>query len=76
MDIDFSESEKKFQQEVSAFLSEKIPSDIKVKVESGVHLAKGDYVRWQKILFERGWAGENWPVEYGGTGWTATQKYI
>ena len=33
-------------------------------------------IRWQKILHAKGWAGVNWPVEYGGTGWTPVQKYI
>ena len=33
-------------------------------------------MRWQKILHARGWAGVNWPPEYGGTGWTPVQKYI
>jgi alkylation response protein AidB-like acyl-CoA dehydrogenase len=33
-------------------------------------------VRWQKVLHARGWAGVNWPPEYGGTGWTPVQKYI
>ena len=27
-------------------------------------------------LYERGWIAPDWPVEYGGTGWTALQKYI
>jgi alkylation response protein AidB-like acyl-CoA dehydrogenase len=33
-------------------------------------------VNWQKILYRKGWAAPNWPQEYGGTGWSATQKYI
>ena len=39
-------------------------------------MAKDDYVQYQKRLNERGWAGVNWPSEYGGTGWSAVQKYI
>ena len=35
-----------------------------------------DLVRFQQWLHERGWAGVKWPVEYGGTGWTAVQKYL
>lgn len=37
---------------------------------------KEDFVGGQQALYKKGWAGINWPVEYGGTGWTATQKYI
>ena len=31
---------------------------------------------WQKLLHERGWIAPNWPIEYGGTGWSAIQRYI
>lgn len=31
---------------------------------------------WQHILHARGWGAPAWPVEYGGTGWTATQHMI
>ena len=33
-------------------------------------------VDWQKKLYAKGWVAPNWPVEHGGTGWSATQKYI
>ena len=35
-----------------------------------------DQVRFQKILYEKGWFAPNWPVEYGGTGWSLVQKHI
>ena len=35
-----------------------------------------DQIRYQKTLFNKGWAAYNWPVEYGGTGWSLVQKYI
>ena len=31
---------------------------------------------WQKKLEDRGWLAPNWPKEYGGTGWSVTQRYI
>jgi alkylation response protein AidB-like acyl-CoA dehydrogenase len=33
-------------------------------------------IDYHKSLYEQGWAGYNWPVEYGGTGWSPTQIYI
>ncbi len=33
-------------------------------------------VRWHKVLAQRGWSAPAWPKEYGGTGWSATQRYI
>lgn len=76
MNVDFSEEELAFQEEVEQFLEEKYPKHIQEKVRNGLHLEKEDWVEWQKILYEKGWAAVNWPVEYGGTGWTPTQKYI
>ena len=76
MNLDFSPEEKEFQQEVRDFLQQKLPKDIATKTRNAQHLSKEQYVQWQKILHQQGWAAVNWPVEYGGTGWTPTQKYI
>ncbi|MGQ9427434.1 acyl-CoA dehydrogenase family protein [Gilvimarinus sp. F26214L] len=76
MNVDFSEEELAFQEEVRQFIKEKYPKHIQEKVRNGLHVEKEDWVEWQKILNEKGWAAVNWPVEYGGTGWTPTQKYI
>lgn len=76
MNVDFSEEELAFQEEAHQFLAEKYPKRIQEKVKNNLHLEKEDWVEWQKILYEKGWAAANWPVEYGGTGWTAAQRYI
>lgn len=76
MNVDFSAAELAFQQEVRQFLKEKLPARIAEKVKKNLHMDKEDFVTWQKILAEKGWAAINWPVEYGGTGWTPAQKYI
>lgn len=31
---------------------------------------------WQKVLYEKGWLVPDWPAEYGGTGWSLSQRYI
>jgi len=76
MDIDFSPEELAFQLEAREFLKTKLPANIANKVKKGLHMVKDDFVTWQKILAEKGWAAVNWPVEHGGTGWTSTEKYI
>lgn len=76
MNVNLSADELAFRDEVRTFLKEKYPDDIRQKRDNGISLARDDTVRWQQILHEQGWAGVNWPVEYGGTGWTAVQKYI
>ena len=76
MNVNFSDDELAFRDEVRAFLKDRFPADIRAKKDSGIALGKEDIVRWQKILYQRGWAAVNWPLEYGGTGWSAIQKYI
>ena len=44
-------------------------------LEEGKDL-KGNTEAWQKKLYEKGWVAPDWPVEYGGTGWTPVQKFI
>ncbi|GAA6134693.1 acyl-CoA dehydrogenase family protein [Oceaniserpentilla sp. 4NH20-0058] len=76
MNVDLSSEDLAFQQEARQFLAEKLPKDIAKKIKEDLHLTKEDNIVWQKILAEKGWSAVNWPVEYGGTGWTSTQKYI
>ena len=76
MDVNFSAAELEFQSEVRKFFQEKYPADIREKQDKGVSLSREDIIRWQKIVYEQSWAAVNWPVEYGGTGWTPVQKYI
>jgi alkylation response protein AidB-like acyl-CoA dehydrogenase len=76
MDLAFTAEERAFQEEVRSFLRDNLPDDIRSKVENGKEVEKDDYVRWQRILNDRGWLVPNWPEEYGGPGWTAAQKYI
>ncbi len=76
MHVSLTDEERRFQQEVRTFFAEKFPQDIRDKVNNDVPLGKEEYVRWQTILFEQGWSAVNWPVEYGGTGWTTVQHYL
>ncbi len=39
-------------------------------------MQKDDIARWHRILASRGWSTVAWPVEFGGTGWNATQRHI
>jgi alkylation response protein AidB-like acyl-CoA dehydrogenase len=33
-------------------------------------------VRWHQIVALQGWVAPNWPLEYGGTGWSTVQQHI
>ena len=76
MHVTFSDDELAFRDDVRAFFRDEMPTDIAKKQAQGVPLEREDHIRFQKALFNKGWAGINWPVEYGGTGWTTVQKYL
>ncbi|MBC3811544.1 acyl-CoA dehydrogenase family protein [Undibacterium aquatile] len=76
MNLNLSVADGMFRDEVQAFLARALPADIRDKVLNGWKLERDDYVRWQKILFAQGWGGSSWPQQFGGTGWTAVQKYL
>ena len=76
MDLSYSADELAFRNEVRGWLAENLPADIRDKVVGYHGLSKDDYIRWHKILAAKGWAVPHWPVEWGGTGWDITQRYI
>jgi alkylation response protein AidB-like acyl-CoA dehydrogenase len=76
MDLNYSHEETKFRKEVHDWLETHLPDDIRQKVIGYQELSKEDYQRWHKILAAKGWSVPHWPVEWGGTGWDMTQRYI
>ncbi|MDX1515777.1 MAG: acyl-CoA dehydrogenase family protein [Woeseiaceae bacterium] len=76
MNVTFSDEEIEFRAELRRFFDDEYPRDILDKNNSGIPLTRDDMVRSMKALHARGWTGVNWPVEYGGTGWSPVQKYL
>ncbi len=76
MDLNYSDEELAFRSEVRAFLAANLPPDLQHKVRSHLRLSKEDSVRWHKILAAQGWVAPGWPIEFGGPGWTPTQRHI
>ncbi|NYT62585.1 acyl-CoA dehydrogenase family protein [Alcaligenaceae bacterium] len=68
--------ESEFRQSVRSFLLKSLPEDIRHVVRSQAIISREQAARWQRILFEQGWAAPSWPKKYGGTGWTLTQQAI
>ncbi|MBW3512374.1 acyl-CoA dehydrogenase family protein [Janthinobacterium sp. NKUCC06_STL] len=76
MDLHYTAEESAFRDTVRAFLDTHLPADLQRKVRQHLRLNRDDYVRWHKIVAQQGWAAPAWPVEHGGTGWTAVQRHI
>ena len=76
MDLGYTEQDEAFREEVRAFLKEKLPAGTAHKVKFGKRLTKQDLETWHALLNEKGWLAPNWPVEWGGAGWSAVQNHI
>nr|WP_240959565.1 acyl-CoA dehydrogenase family protein [Novosphingobium olei] len=74
--MEFSPEEIAFRDEVRAFIAENYPAELRGKQDEGDDLTKEDFLSWHRVLAKKGWIAPAWPVEYGGPGWTATQRYI
>ena len=76
MDINFTKEDIAFRDEVREWLANDYPKHVKDKTDNGIALTRQDMVDYHKAISKKGWMGYNWPVEYGGTGWSSTQLYI
>jgi acyl-CoA dehydrogenase len=78
MNLEYTEAEQQFRQEVRQFMQDKMPDYIKVahKSNSGLFLEKKEGLEWQEVLARRGWAAPHWPQEKGGVDWTPVQHYL
>lgn len=73
MDIQFSPEEQRFREECRDWLHANVPAE-KRPMDAAEAL---DFDKaWQRRLFDAGWAGINWPVEYGGRGLSIVQQVI
>ncbi len=78
MDLNFSEEDRAFQQDVREWLEINWPEEERERAARSAmrRMSKEDHVRWQKALAAKGWATPNWPKAYGGAGFTPNQNYI
>ena len=76
MDLNFSHEDLAFRHEVRAFIGGALPAATREWMVMGKSPTKAMVVEWQKILNAKGWAVPEWPVEWGGPGWSAARKYI
>jgi alkylation response protein AidB-like acyl-CoA dehydrogenase len=76
MDLAYSPEHSKFREEVRGFIAEALPRHLRPKAETDSHFEHREVMEWHRILYKKGWAAPNWPVEYGGPGLDATSRFI
>ena len=76
MDIRFSAEEIAFRDELRAWLGEVLPT-LGDPPERDDWTARREWdMGWQRKLYDAGYAGINWPSEFGGRGSTPTEHLI
>ena len=77
MIVEFDAADEAFREEVRQFLREHLPEDMAWRVRTrGFYGGHRDVMAWSRILHRKGWAVPHWPMEQGGTGWSATRQQI
>ena len=75
MELNLSKEDAAFRDEVRAFIAENYPQEMRVP-NPETDLTKEQSMLWHGILHKKGWIAPLWPKEYGGTGWSITQRFI
>jgi alkylation response protein AidB-like acyl-CoA dehydrogenase len=76
MDLNLTAEELKFRNEVRAWLTANVPKDWDKFREEAMEKRFEYLRRWQRKLFEAGWAGISWPKAYGGRGASLMEQVI
>lgn len=78
MNLELSPADQAFRAEVRAFIAEHLtPALIAGQAAtSAMYPEPAVSGPWQQALQKRGWLVPLWPREWGGTGWTALQRFI
>jgi alkylation response protein AidB-like acyl-CoA dehydrogenase len=74
--FEFSPDDQAFRLEVRAFLRANLPAAIAEDTRRWVNPTAANFRAWQRILAARGWGAPHWPVEWGGTDWSAIRRHI
>lgn len=76
MDLRYSASDEAFRKEARAFLDEAIASYGPPPTGEDWTARRAYDTGWQRLLHDGGFAGLNWPTEYGGRGLPASQQLV
>jgi acyl-CoA dehydrogenase len=78
MNFCFTPQDEAFRAEVREFLRTELTPEL---IEAGrrcsaMFVDRETMRQWQSKLHARGWGAIDWPVQYGGTGWSPAQLFI
>jgi alkylation response protein AidB-like acyl-CoA dehydrogenase len=75
VEIRFTDAEEAFRAEARRWLEANVPRGPRPEIAD--LRGRRDYdMAWQRTMFDAGWAGINWPKEYGGRGASLMEQVI
>ena len=76
MDLRYTTEEQKFRDELAAWLAAEVPKHGTAPAVDDWTARRAYDTGWQRKLFDAGYAGINWPKEYGGRDATLIEQLI
>ncbi len=76
MDLRYSESDEKFRAELRAWLEEAVPAHGDQPPRNAWPERRAYDTGWQRKLHQAGYAGINWPKQYGGRDASPTEQLV
>ena len=76
MDLRYSESDEEFRSELRSWLGSVLPTLPDPPPPEDWHARRHYDTAWQRLLHEAGYAGINWPKEFGGRGATLSEQLV
>lgn len=78
MDLTFTQAEEEFRSRFRAWLDDNVGAWRRENPEVDGHgeAALRARLRWEQKVFDAGWAGPAWPVDFGGLGLTVMEQLI
>lgn len=77
MNFQLTDKQLEWKQEVKEFIKEIVTPELLAEVEENEDRMPGKLEKeYKRKIAEKGWTAINWPIEYGGLGLTAVEKFI
>jgi len=76
LDLRYSEADQAFRSELRTWLAETLPKQGPLPSPHDWDARRAYDTGWQRTLFDAGYAGINWPREFGGRGASLTEELV
>lgn len=76
MDLNLTPDELRFRDELRTWLAANVPQEWDERREEPLEKRFEFLKRWQRTMYDAGWAGISWPKQYGGRGASLIEQVI